>query len=144
MCHTVVHESGYYDLLDQVYEEDKIKEIVLTDHASTKRKFSLISNPDLINDHFKLTKRLSDNFEKYLFNLRRLTKNNEEITNKILADSIGVSTGKVIGEFFNRNDYMNKFVKSDRKNKITTYSLTKKAKKALELIEYFSDYYSSL
>lgn len=143
-CHTVVHESGFYDLLDQVYEGDKIKEIVLTDHANTKRKFSLISNPDLINNHFILAKRLSDNFEKYLFNLSRLSKLNEEITNKILADSLGVGSRKIPADFFNRNDYMKQFVKIDRKNKITIYSLKNKGKEAIELIEYFTNYYSSL
>jgi hypothetical protein len=143
-CHTVVHTSGYYDLLDQVFEEEKVKENVLNDHAETKLKFNLISNPDLIKDHFKLEKRLSDNFEQYLFSISSLSKSNKEITNKSLADSLGVSSRKIPAEFFNRNEYMKQFVKVNRKNKITLYSLTNKGKEAIELIEYFVQYYSSL
>ena len=46
--------------------------------------------------------------------------------------------------FFNRNNYLKKFVNINKNKKITTYSLTKKGEDAITLMKYFKEYYSSL
>jgi len=47
-------------------------------------------------------------------------------------------------DFFNRNNYLRKFVNINKNKKITTYSLTKKGKDAITLMGYFKEYYNPL
>ena len=97
----------------------------------------------MIKDPFKLSKRLSDNFEKYLIAIDNLSKMGGIITNRIIANALGVKSPKIVAQFFDRNEYLKQFIRISREDRITEYELTKKGFKALSLMNYFKKYYSS-
>ena len=87
---------------------------------------------------------LSENFKKYLTAINNISNAGNIVTNSSLADYLGEVSYKTPMDFFNRNNYLRKFVNINKNKKITTYSLTKKGKDAITLMEYFKEYYHSL
>ncbi|TKJ22166.1 MAG: hypothetical protein CEE42_13205 [Promethearchaeota archaeon Loki_b31] len=142
-CHTVFHRSSYYDLLEHVYIDENVMEKVSKDHIHVKQNFKLVYSSELIKDPFKLSKRLSGNFEKCLIAIDKLSKTGGIITNRILANALGVKSPKIVAQFFDRNEYLKQFIRISREDRITEYELTKKGFKALSLMNYFKKYYSS-
>ena len=79
-----------------------------------------------------------------MFILGKLTKLKQTITNRTLADALGLSSYKLPMQFFSRSDYMKQFININKNERVTTYNLTDKGKEAITLIEYFKKFYSSL
>jgi hypothetical protein len=144
-CHTVFHESEYYDLLDKIYTNEDMVRKVYKDHLSVKHGFCVMKNNNHIRDVLKLPKRLSNNFIKYLELIDKMSKSKVKITNKSLAYNMGASTYKVPMEFFNRNsDFLRKFVFINKKGRVTTYKLTNEGLEAVSLMNYFRKYYKKI
>jgi len=55
-CHTVFHKSNFYNLLDKVYIDNRVKSQVFNEHRTIKKEFKIISNIDNIKNPFKLPK----------------------------------------------------------------------------------------
>jgi len=76
--------------------------------------------------------------------IHEISKLGNDVTNKSLANYVGVNSNKIPAQFFSRSDYMKEFVNIRKNGRITTYKLTKKGKEAVSLLIYFKKYYKNL
>jgi len=69
--------------------------------------------------------------ERCLIAIDKLSKTGGIVTNRILANALGVKSPKIAAQFFDRNEYLKQFMRISREDRITEYELTKKGFKAL-------------
>ncbi len=140
-CHSVIDNNTYLNSLNEIYNDKSIAKKALTDYNICTRNFTLLHNKNSIKNPLKLSKRLSDNFEQFLYAIYELSKLGNSITNISIASYLGLSSRKIVSSFFTRNDYMKLYVKINKTEKVYKYSLTKKGVEAVSLMKYFKDYY---
>ncbi|NVM19830.1 MAG: hypothetical protein HWN80_19160 [Candidatus Lokiarchaeota archaeon] len=90
----------------------------------------------------KINTQITDSYEKYLNVIIDYTRTNNYVTSGNLAKELKLHRSTVQGFLKAKKEFFDNFLKVNiGKNRVKFYSLTKKGKRYIELIQYIKEYY---
>lgn len=148
-CHTVFHYK-FNHLLDDIYEDEKIRKKILKDYSNAINKSTCINNKlSLIGNPFKKSIIIDESIVRYLTGIYNITELGVDVTTKNLLSYLGLSPAShsSVHNFIKRKGkFLAKYINIIRgkSHKSTKFTLTKEGKELIKLIYHFKNYYSSL
>lgn len=143
-CHTVLHNEKYLQVLDKIYDNKEIIKKVKENFEIANKKFTPLSKISFkLDNPLEKSKKVSDSLYVYLTAVFECSKLNKEVNNHNLTKYLGYSSETTIKRYFKRNlDIIRDYIKISEKEDREIYRITKQGLLAVQLMNYFKNYYS--
>ncbi|MHA1489722.1 MAG: hypothetical protein ACTSRI_08705 [Promethearchaeota archaeon] len=143
-CHTV-YDMKYFDLIDDIYDNQETAEKIKEDYHNVRRSFTPITRSMIRNVANPLKKSIliTKNYEKYIIAIDDLSNQSIDATNNIISNKLGIDYSGVKSFFLRHRDFLKHYIDFFYGNP-TRYTLNSLGEALVFLINYFNDYYSSL
>ncbi|MHA1372374.1 MAG: hypothetical protein ACTSRA_21955, partial [Promethearchaeota archaeon] len=144
-CHTLFKGiSTDASLSREIYQSKIFFEKIAKDKVRLEQRAKHLKYSSFIQEPLKYNAPIFDRNIDYLFAIDDIVSTNQEATNNLIADYLSISRDAVKTAMRNQFfapfiDIYYPYVKAEKR-----YSLTDYGKKALALLKYFRDYYSSI
>ncbi len=142
-CHSVCQDPNSLDVIQRIYDDKAFVRKIIEDVNRCNKRTILLRYIPLIGAPLQKEFPLFDANLDYLFAIDEIISYNQEASNKLIANHLNVTNDAVRSAM--RNPFFTPFidvyypyVKAEK-----FYTLTDYGKKALDLLRYFRDYYTS-
>ena len=142
-CHNVLeYKLDSLDLLDDIYHNENIIQLIRDDNKSTNQKFQIFHTSPSIKNPLSINTQITETYEKYLNAIYDLTQQNRIITIANLAQNLDCNRVTVLGILKAKEFFFNIFLNKEiGKNRLKIFILTERGNNYIELIHYLKDYY---
>ncbi len=145
-CHTVLHNKKYLRVLDKIYDSKEIIRKVKYNYEMAIKKFTPISKINFkLENPLDKPKKVTDSLYTYLTAVWECSKLKKEVSNHDLTTYLGYSSGNTVKKYFRRNfDLIRNYVKITQEGNKPLYKITERGILAVQMMNYFKEYYSSI